>query len=59
MAEFDDFEIEEVEEKGTVTEFADFDLVESPEDGDAPTEPAPRKPAATDEDDLLTFADED
>lgn len=59
VAEFDDFEIVEVQEKGTVTEFADFDLAESPEDGDAPTEPAPRKPAATDEDDLLTFADED
>jgi len=59
VVEFDEFEIVEVQEKGTITEFADFDLVESPEGGDAPTEPAPDAPKTYDEDDLLTFADED
>jgi hypothetical protein len=56
---FDDIENVEVQQKGTVTEFADFELVEPPRGGDAPIELTPDAPTTKDEDDLLTFADED
>ncbi len=59
VEDFGDFEVVEVQGKGTATEFAEFDLAEPAEAEDALTEPAPGTPTTKDEDDLLTFADED